>query len=70
VDRLEADGLVKRVDDPADRRAVLATVTELGVERFAAANAVIDAVQTELAARIPAEDRQSFLKGLAAMREC
>jgi Transcriptional regulators len=70
VDRLEADGLVKRVDDPADRRAVLATVTELGIERFAAANAVIETVQTELASRIPAEDRQSFLKGLAAMRQC
>ena len=68
VDRLEADGLVKRVDDPADRRAVLATFTELGAERFAAANVAIDAVQRELASRIPAEDRESFLRGLASIR--
>src|SRR5579864_579686 len=36
VDRLEADGLVKRIDDPADRRAVRAEVTRLGRERYAA----------------------------------
>src|SRR5260370_41549439 len=30
VDRLEADGLVKRTDDPSDRRGVRAEVTKLG----------------------------------------
>jgi DNA-binding MarR family transcriptional regulator len=30
VDRLEADGLVKRVDDPGDRRSVRATLTAVG----------------------------------------
>jgi len=53
VDRLEADGLVKRIDDPADRRAVLAEVTRLGQERHAAGaklvNAVLQAVAKELA---------------------
>src|SRR5882762_9306959 len=33
VDRLEADGLVKRLDDPADRRSVRAELTQLGRER-------------------------------------
>src|SRR6202011_1854557 len=33
VDNLERDGLVKRVDDPADRRSVYAEITELGRER-------------------------------------
>ena len=37
VDRLESDGLVRRVPDPADRRSVRAEVTALGRERFAAA---------------------------------
>jgi len=32
VDRLEADGLVKRTDDPADRRAVRAEVTAARTE--------------------------------------
>jgi len=68
VDRLESDGLVKRVDDPADRRAVLAAVTALGVERFAAATTAISEVQTDLASRIEPEDRESFLRVLAAIR--
>jgi DNA-binding MarR family transcriptional regulator len=57
VDRLEADGLVKRIDDPADRRAVRAAVTRLGRERHAAGaklvNAVLQAVAKELAAVDP-----------------
>jgi DNA-binding MarR family transcriptional regulator len=68
IDRLEADGLVKRVDDPADRRAVKATATKLGTERFAAATAAINDVQEELASRIAPEDREPFLRVLRAMR--
>lgn len=33
VDRMEVDGLVRRVDDPADRRTVRAELTRLGRER-------------------------------------
>ena len=36
VDRLEADGLVRRVEDPRDRRCVRAALTDLGRERQAA----------------------------------
>jgi DNA-binding MarR family transcriptional regulator len=57
VDRLEADGLVKRTDDPADRRAVRAEVTGLGRKRHAAgtrvANAVLQAVAKDLSAVDP-----------------
>src|SRR5438067_11552310 len=57
VDRLEADGLAKRIDVPADRRAVRAEVTRLGRERHAAGaklvKAVLQAVATELAAADP-----------------
>src|ERR1700730_18676835 len=35
VDRLETEGLVKRTDDPSDRRAVRAEVTALGRKRQA-----------------------------------
>lgn len=35
IDRLEADGLVRRVDDPADRRVVRAELTPLGRRRQA-----------------------------------
>jgi DNA-binding MarR family transcriptional regulator len=36
VDNLERDGLVKRVDDPSDRRSVYAELTEQGRERIEA----------------------------------
>lgn len=34
VDRLEADGLVSRVDDPEDRRVVRAALTQAGRDSF------------------------------------
>ena len=34
MDRLEAEGLVKRVDDPDDRRSVYAEITDQGRERL------------------------------------
>lgn len=34
VDRLEADGLVERRDDPEDRRSTLATITDEGRRRY------------------------------------
>jgi DNA-binding MarR family transcriptional regulator len=36
IDVLERDGLVKRVPDPADRRSVLALITESGMHRIKA----------------------------------
>jgi DNA-binding MarR family transcriptional regulator len=36
VDNLERDGLVKRVDDPNDRRSVYAEITDQGRERVKA----------------------------------
>ncbi len=45
VDRLEAEGLVRRVAVPGDRRSVRAELTELGHERRLAATAQLDAAQ-------------------------
>ncbi len=56
VDRLEADGLVRRVSDSADRRAVRAVVTELGSERHAAGLEATNALQARFAETVsPAE---------------
>jgi DNA-binding MarR family transcriptional regulator len=44
VDRLEADGLVKRTPHPTDRRTTLAEITESGRERRAAATAAVTGV--------------------------
>lgn len=68
ADRLEADGLVKRVDDQNDRRAILAVVTPLGASRQKAGEAAIAALQDSLAARVAPEDRASFLRVLAVLQ--
>jgi DNA-binding MarR family transcriptional regulator len=67
VDRLEADGLVRRVDDLADRRAIRAVLTPLGVERHAAGREAIRRQQAELAARVAPADRALFHRVLAAL---
>jgi len=56
VDRLEKDGLVRRVADPSDRRVVRAALTPAGVERQKAGEARLARVQAEFGASIsPAE---------------
>src|SRR6478736_2768447 len=56
VDRLEADGLVKRIDDPADRRAVCAEITRLGRERHSAGAKLVNAVLKDVAKELAAVD--------------
>jgi DNA-binding MarR family transcriptional regulator len=68
VDRLEADGLVKRVDDPADRRAVRAIVTPLGMDRRAAGTTAVGQLQDEIAARVAPTERAAFHRALAALK--
>src|SRR5258707_11981779 len=68
MDRLEAEGLVKRVDDPNDRRGVRASVTPLGVERQAAGAKQLGGVQRECAKSLAGADRDALSRVLAAMR--
>lgn len=67
ADRLEADGLVRRVDDPSDRRAIRAVVTPLGVERHAAGAEGIADLQGWLDARVLPGDRDAVLRTLSAI---
>ncbi len=62
VDRLEADRLVRRVPDPADRRSVRAEVTDEGRARFAAAVGAREAAEAELLAGF-ADDELERLAG-------
>lgn len=57
ADRLEVDGLLKRVDDASDRRAIRAVVTPLGIDRHAAGSAAIAEFQRELASGITSAER-------------
>ena len=68
VDRLEADGLVKRTDDPADRRAVRAEVTALGRKRHAAGAPVVNAVLQDVAKKLSAIDSQVLKRALDAVQ--
>jgi DNA-binding MarR family transcriptional regulator len=68
ADRLEGDGLIKRVASPDDRRAVHAVVTPLGRRRHADGAAAVHRVQAELAAQVPLTDREAFHRVLSALR--
>src|SRR5882724_13234700 len=68
VDRLEADGLVNRTDDPADRRAVRAEVTALGRKRHAAGATVVNAVLQDVAQQLSAVDAQVLKRALDAVQ--
>ena len=67
VDRLEADGLVRRIDDPGDRRGVKALVTPLGVERQAAGARLVEQVQKEFAKSLSGVDRAALARALDAI---
>jgi DNA-binding MarR family transcriptional regulator len=68
VDRLEADGLVKRVDNPADRRAVCAEITRLGRERHAAGWRVVNPVLQDVAEELSAVDPKVLKRALDAVQ--
>jgi len=68
IDRLETDGLVKRVDDPADRRSVRAEITADGIARHAAGSAEVDKLHAEFSAAVGADDRAAFGRLLAALK--
>ncbi len=57
VDRLEADGMVKRIPHPTDRRTTLAEITELGRERRAEATKAVTSIDFGL---IGLTDRQTI----------
>jgi DNA-binding MarR family transcriptional regulator len=67
VDRLEAEGLVRRGSCAEDRRAIRAKVTPLGFERHAAGIEAIRAVQREVAERLDPAQRSSLTALLEAL---
>ena len=67
VDRLETDGLVRRVDDPTDRRSVRAELTILGQEKQVAGARELEQVQKEIGSRISVSDLSSLNSVLEAL---
>ena len=70
LDRAEADGMVKRLPDPSDRRAQHVVLTEKGraaVERFAPLmNDVLDTLVFET---LSAEERATLVELLSRLRD-
>ena len=72
VDGLEAEGLVERRRDPADRRRHVLALTSAGRARFARARGAVEEAEEDLLAPLEEGDRiqlQGYLERLAA-RAC
>jgi len=68
VDRLEADGLVQRVPDPADRRGVRAELTEEGAAREAEGTTQLNLVLAEFAAAFTGPERAELGRLLGRLK--
>ena len=68
VDRLERDGLVRRVDDPEDRRVNLVEMTEAGRERLAIAKVDYFARVEQVLAGLSVEQRKALVELLDSVR--
>jgi MarR family transcriptional regulator, organic hydroperoxide resistance regulator len=64
LDRLEGRGLVVREPDPADRRNRVVTLTSQGRALLGECRADVRAMEEELLAAVPVEDRAAFLRTL------
>ena len=60
VDRLEAEGMARRVPDPDDRRSVRAAITDLGRERYEAGVVALAAAEATLMAEFSASEQNSL----------
>ena len=68
VDKLEIEGLVRRVADPEDRRGIRAELTEAGAERAVEGKTQLDVVIAEFAASFSAPERVQLGRLLAKVR--
>ncbi|MGA5895898.1 MarR family winged helix-turn-helix transcriptional regulator [Streptomyces venetus] len=68
VDRMEAAGLVERVEDPGDRRGRLVRLTPLGSETTVAASRMhMENIRRYFLAPLPAEERDRFAENLRVL---
>ena len=64
IDELEAAGLAKRQPASDDRRVRMITVTKAGERKLARGREIVEEVQEELLAQLPARERDAFLTSL------
>jgi DNA-binding MarR family transcriptional regulator len=68
MDRLEADKLVVRTDDPSDRRSIRAELTAEGRARYKAGSRALQAAENEVLGRLPKGQREALLGMLRSLR--
>jgi DNA-binding MarR family transcriptional regulator len=69
LDELQQRELIRRDPDPADRRARLVSLTPLGRTTRDRAQREIQEQEDQLLSRLPAADRQAFLRSLRTLSE-
>lgn len=70
TDRLEADGLVRRVDDPDDRRAVLAECTAAGRQAVERAEVLLRAEEARFLQGLDADERHRMTELVSRFVTC
>ena len=68
VDRLETEKLVRRINDPRDRRSVLAELTPAGRERYEAGLKALRTAERDLFAPLTRDQRDQFFHLLTLLR--
>jgi len=69
LDELDAQGLVRRAVDPADRRRNIVSITAAGRRRLAVLDKIVAGVQDELLAALSAAERRQFVALLRRVGE-
>ncbi len=69
LDRLEAEGLVRREPDPADRRNRIVSLTPAGSDVLRRCREAIGTMESELLADLDPIDRAGFERALTALVE-
>lgn len=69
VDQLEANGIVTRATNPADRRSVLVSLTALGANRAERLDDARRALFTRLLSEVPPDQRATVITGLTRLKD-